>query len=83
MSKTLKRRHFKLAPMALALIFAGLTSTAHAHGGAAEMVPLKSTLENFGATVKWDDYANLFVISKDGAYVKVKPNSNVAMPAPW
>lgn len=79
MSKTLKHRHFKLAPMALALIFAGLTSTAHAHGGAAEMVPLTSTLENFGATVKWDDYANLFVISKDGAYVKVKPNSNVAM----
>ncbi len=79
MSKTLKRRHFKLAPMALALIFAGLTSTAHAHGGAAQMVPLKSTLENFGATVKWDDYANLFVISKDGAYVKVKPNSHVAM----
>ena len=79
MSKTLKHRHFKLAPMALALIFAGFTSTAHAHGGAAEMVPLTSTLENFGATVKWDDYANLFVISKDGAYVKVKPNSNVAM----
>lgn len=52
---------------------------ASAHGGAAEMVPLQSTLEAFGASVKWDDYANVFVIAKDGAYVKVKPNTRVAM----
>ncbi|WP_455926328.1 primary-amine oxidase [Pseudomonas putida] len=52
---------------------------ASAHGGAAEMVPLQSTLEDFGASVKWDDYADVFVIAKDGAYVKVKPNTRVAM----
>jgi primary-amine oxidase len=79
MSNTIKRRCFNLAPLALALTLATLGSTAHAHGGAAQMVPLQSTLESFGATVKWDDYANVFVISKDGAYVKVKPNSKVAM----
>lgn len=79
MSNTFKRRCFNLAPLALALTLATLGSTAHAHGGAAQMVPLQSTLESFGATVKWDDYADVFVISKDGAYVKVKPNSKVAM----
>lgn len=79
MSNTFKRRRFNLAPLALALTLATLGSTAHAHGGAAQMVPLQSTLESFGATVKWDDYADVFVISKDGAYVKVKPNSKVAM----
>jgi primary-amine oxidase len=79
MSNTIKRRCFNLAPLALALTLATLGSTAHAHGGVAQMVPLQSTLESFGATVKWDDYANVFVISKDGAYVKVKPNSKVAM----
>jgi primary-amine oxidase len=43
------------------------------------MVPLQSTLREFGATVKWDDYSNLFTIAKDGVYLKVKPNSKVAM----
>jgi primary-amine oxidase len=79
MSNTFKRRRFNLAPLALALTLATFGSAAHAHGGAAQMVPLQSTLESFGATVKWDDYANVFVISKDGAYVRVKPNSKVAM----
>lgn len=79
MSNTFKRRCFNLAPLALALTLATLGSTAHAHGGAPQMVPLQSTLESFGATVKWDDYADVFVISKDGAYVRVKPNSKVAM----
>lgn len=79
MRNTFKRSRFNLAPLALALTLATFASTAHAHGGAAQMVPLQSTLESFGATVKWDDYADVFVISKDGAYVKVKPNSKVAM----
>lgn len=73
-----------LARLALAIALGtlglpGLQSNAHAHGGAAEMVPLQSTLEAFGATVKWDDYADVFVIAKDGAYLKVKPDSKVAV----
>jgi primary-amine oxidase len=79
MGNTFKHQRFAMAPLALALALVSLTPEAQAHGGAAEMVPLQSTLENFGATVKYDDYANVFVISKDGAYVKVKPNSKVAM----
>lgn len=79
MGKSIKRRRFNMAPLALALSLAALPPAAQAHGSAAQMVPLQSTLEAFGATVKWDDYANVFVISKDGAYVKVKPDSKVAM----
>ena len=79
MGNIFKHQRFAMAPLALALALVSLTPEAQAHGGAAEMVPLQSTLENFGATVKYDDYANVFVISKDGAYVKVKPNSKVAM----
>nr|WP_314529896.1 primary-amine oxidase [uncultured Pseudomonas sp.] len=57
----------------------GWISQASAHGGHADMVPLQAGLEEFGATVKWDDYANLFVIARDGIYLKVKPDSKVAM----
>ncbi|MHC8318596.1 primary-amine oxidase [Pseudomonas sp. LB3P31] len=57
----------------------GWIPQASAHGGHAEMVPLQAGLEEFGATVKWDDYANLFVIARDGVYLKVKPDSKVAM----
>ena len=63
--------------LAIALGALGLPNV-HAHGGPAEMVPLQSTLEEFGATVKWDSYANLFIVAKDGVYLKVKPDSNVA-----
>lgn len=73
-----------LARLALAVAFSTLCLSggvpqASAHGGRAEMVPLQSGLEAFGATVKWDDYANLFVIARDGVYLKVKPDSKVAM----
>jgi len=73
-----------LARLALAVTLGALgvasgLPQAQAHGGAAEMVPLQSTLEDFGATVKWDDYADVFVIAKDGAFVKVKPNTKVAL----
>ncbi|MBD8793130.1 primary-amine oxidase [Pseudomonas syringae] len=67
-----------LRQMALAVAIASVPMLAQAHGGAAEMVPLQSTLETFGARVKWDDYADLFTITKDGAYVKVKPGAAVA-----
>ncbi|WP_255410910.1 stalk domain-containing protein, partial [Listeria sp. SHR_NRA_18] len=61
------------------LIGAGWQPAALAHGAAAHMVPLQKTLEEFGASVQWDDYARMFVIVKDGAYVKVKPDSREAI----
>lgn len=65
---------------ALALAIALLTSTAAlAHGGEAHMVPMEKTLTAFGADVQWDDYAQMFTLLKDGAYVKVKPNAHSAI----
>ncbi|WP_166362886.1 primary-amine oxidase [Pseudomonas akapageensis] len=78
----IKRNAIKPLVLAISLGLPGLpltVPTASAHGGEAEMVPLQSTLEAFGATVKWDDYANLFVIQKDGAFIKVKPDSKTAV----
>ncbi|MCA4965444.1 primary-amine oxidase [Pseudomonas sp. Y24-6] len=73
-----------LARLALSVAFSALClpgwiPKATAHGGHAEMVPLQAGLEEFGATVKWDDYANVFVITRDGVYLKVKPDTKVAM----
>lgn len=67
---------------ALALAVAGLLFAqpqALAHGGAAHMVEMDKTLTEFGADVKWDDYAQLFTISKDGAFIKVKPGAKTAI----
>ena len=64
----------------LALAIALLTSPAvFAHGSEAHMVPMEKTLTEFGADVQWDDYAQMFTIVKDGAFVKVKPNSKSAI----
>jgi primary-amine oxidase len=73
-----------LARLALAISLSALSlpfciGHALAHGGQAEMVPLQAGLEAFGATVKWDDYSNLFTIARDGIYLQVKPDSKVAM----
>lgn len=43
------------------------------------MVPMDKTLQAFGADVQWDDYAQMFTIVKDGAFVKVKPGANTAI----
>ena len=78
----LKRKPLARLALAITLGTFGLPCwlpNADAHGAAAEMVPLQSTLEDFGATVKWDDYSDLFVIAKDGVYLKVKPGSKVAV----
>ncbi len=66
----------------LACAVALLTTTAptvHAHGGEAHMVELEKTLQDFGAEVQWDDYAQMYTLVKDGAYVKVKPNADTAI----
>ena len=67
---------------AVALAVAALLlgqAPAMAHGTAAHMVPMDKTLADFGADVQWDDYAQMFTISKDGAFVKVKPGAKQAM----
>ncbi|WP_373230072.1 primary-amine oxidase [Cohnella sp.] len=56
-----------------------ITPTVEAHGGAEDFIKLRTTLEEFGATVKWDDFAGTILINKNSTTVKVKPNSNVAL----
>lgn len=64
--------------MAVALCCAW-QSPAFAHGSEAHMVPMDKTLQDFGADVQWDDYAQMFTIAKDGAFVKVKPGAKTAI----
>lgn len=51
----------------------------HAHGAAAHMVPLEKTAQDFGAAVRWDSFANVFTISRNGTLVRVKPGSRTAL----
>lgn len=64
--------------MAVALCCAW-QSPVFAHGSEAHMVPMDKTLKDFGADVQWDDYAQMFTIAKDGAFVKVKPGAKTAI----
>ena len=64
--------------LAVALSFAW-QAPVFAHGGEAHMVPMDKTLKEFGADVQWDDYAQIFTLIKDGAYVKVKPGAQTAI----
>lgn len=64
--------------LAVALSFAW-QAPVFAHGGEAHMVPMDETLKEFGADVQWDDYAQIFTLIKDGAYVKVKPGAQTAI----
>lgn len=74
---TISARKTALA-MAVALICSWQTPV-FAHGGEAHMLPMDKTLQDFGADVQWDDYARMFTIAKDGAYVKVKPGAKTAI----
>lgn len=66
--------------LALAVaLFCAWQSPVFAHGDEAHMVPLDKTLQAFGADVQWDDYAQMFTLMKDGAYVKVKPGAKTAI----
>ena len=64
--------------LAVALVCSWQTPV-FAHGGEAHMVPMDKTLQDFGADVQWDDYAQMFTIAKDGAFVKVKPGAKTAI----
>ncbi|HEX4502453.1 MAG TPA: primary-amine oxidase [Scandinavium sp.] len=73
---------FSARKTALALAVALMCSwqtPVFAHGGEAHMVPMDKTLQDFGADVQWDDYAQMFTIAKDGAFVKVKPGAKTAI----
>ncbi|WP_058910220.1 primary-amine oxidase [Entomohabitans teleogrylli] len=65
--------------LALALAAFIWQPDALAHGGETHLVPMEKTLQAFGADIQWDDYAQMFTIVKDGAYVKVKPGAQTAM----
>ncbi len=62
--------------LAVACLFSGQVL---AHGGEAHMVEMDKTLTEFGADVKWDDYAQIYTITKDGAFIKVKPGASTAI----
>lgn len=68
----------KALALAVALMCCGV-SPAFAHGGEAHMVPMDKTLQDFGADVQWDDYAQMFTLVKDGAFVKVKPGAKTVI----
>lgn len=57
----------------------GALPAAYAHGGAEEFIPLRSTLEEFGATVKWDRFSGIITINRNGTIVRLKPGSNDAL----
>lgn len=66
--------------LALAVaLFCAWQSPVSAHGDEAHMVLMDKTLQAFGADVQWDDYAQMFTLMKDGAYVKVKPGAKTAI----
>ena len=74
-------RHRRTAP---ALVLAAALnllafSAAQAHGGAAPMLPLKKTLEDFGATVRWDAYAQVYTIQRNSTLVRVRPGSRTVL----
>ena len=78
----IKPSRFNVRKSTLALAVAlvcGWQSPTFAHGGEAHMLPMDKTLADVGADVQWDDYAQMFVITKDGAYVKVKPGAKTAI----
>ncbi|WP_390348443.1 primary-amine oxidase [Variovorax boronicumulans] len=65
---------------ALALALGPLSiEPARAHGGAAHMVPLKKTVEDFGGTLRWDSFANVFTVARNGTLVRLKPGSKTAL----
>ena len=43
------------------------------------MLPLKKTMEDFGATVRWDAYAGLWTIQRNSVTVRVKPRATTAL----
>jgi primary-amine oxidase len=57
------------------LCSAFIHTPAIAHGAAAHMVPLATALKPFGATVRWDAYAQVYTIERNSTVVRVKPGA--------
>ncbi|RMW96229.1 primary-amine oxidase [Allofranklinella schreckenbergeri] len=72
---------FRRSALALALGSALLAPAgqALAHGAPAKMVPLEQTLKDFGATVRWDDYAGLYDIQRNSTMVRAKPGAHTIL----
>lgn len=72
-------RPLPLALSAVALATAALWAPqALAHGGGAQMVPLKKAAQDANATVHWDAYAQLLTVSRNSTLVRVKPGASTA-----
>ena len=69
-----------LSAIALAAALAlGLPATpVWAHGAAAQMQPLAKALDGFEATTRWDNFAKIYTIQRNGAMVRIKPGSRDA-----
>lgn len=82
MQSTMKAHQRKLSALALAAaLAAGATlhsAPALAHGAAAQMQPLSKALEGFEATTRWDQFAGVYTIHRNGAMVRIKPGSRDA-----
>ena len=70
---------FAIALTTAGLVACLLSTPVHAHGGAAPMLPLKKTLEDFGAVVRWDDFAGVYTILRNSTLVRIKPGSKSAL----
>lgn len=73
---------FRRTALALALSSAALLAPAGqalAHGAPAKMVPLEQTLKDFGATVRWDNYAGVYDIQRNSTMVRAKPGSHTVL----
>ncbi|WP_310564066.1 primary-amine oxidase [Hydrogenophaga sp.] len=72
-------RPLPLTLSAVALATAALWAPlALAHGGGAQMVPLKKAAQDANATVHWDSFAQLFTVSRNSTLVRVKPGASTA-----
>ncbi|MDR7314559.1 primary-amine oxidase [Brevibacillus nitrificans] len=49
---------------------------AHAHGGEAEYLPLRTMVEEFGGTVAWDSKSQTAQVKRSGTIVTLKPNQS-------
>ncbi|WP_171304542.1 primary-amine oxidase [Acinetobacter proteolyticus] len=71
--KTKKNITIKTLLFAMIPFFIPTKSTAHDQE--AKMLPLNDIMHSVGAKVEHDSYSNLYVITKNSTYVKIKPNS--------
>lgn len=69
--------HLKAWLMTLPMLFMG--QQAMAHGQAAEMLPLTQAMQAAGANVEHDAYTDVYTVSKNSTYVKIKPNAETIL----